>query len=125
MLTHKELKDRALERADVKAAYDALDEEFSLLDAFLKARASVGMTQAEIAERIGTTQSAIARLESGSGKHSPSLATLQKYAHALGCRLELRLVNEMGTRKVKGQARRSSGRTKKQRVGYAGRVYLR
>jgi transcriptional regulator with XRE-family HTH domain len=117
MLTHKELKDRALERADVKAAYDALDEEFSLLDAFLKARASAGMTQAEIAERIGTTQSAIARLESGSGKHSPSLATLQKYAHALGCRLELRLVNEMGTPKVKGQARRSPGRAKKLRAG--------
>jgi transcriptional regulator with XRE-family HTH domain len=117
MLTHKELKDRALERADVKAAYDSLDEEFSLLDAFLKARASIGMTQAEIAERIGTTQSAIARLESGSGKHSPSLATLQKYAHALGCRLELRLVNEMGTRKDKGQAKRSAGRAKKQRVG--------
>lgn len=94
MLTHKELKARALERADVKAAYDRLDEEFAFLDEFLKARAAAGITQAEVAERIGTTQSAIARLESGSGKHSPSLATLQKYAHALGCRLELRLVKD-------------------------------
>lgn len=101
MLTHKELKTRALKRVDVKAEYDQLDEEFALLDEFLKARAAAGITQAEVAARIGTTQSAIARLESGSGKHSPSLATLRKYAHALGCRLELKLVNE--TRKVKGR----------------------
>ncbi len=92
MLTHKELKKRALERSDVHEEYEKLDEEFRLLDEFLKARAAAGITQAELAERIGTTQSAIARLESGKGKHSPSLATLQKYAHALGCRLELRLV---------------------------------
>jgi len=93
MLTHKELKARALERAEVKAEYDKLGEEFQFLDEFLKARAAAGVTQAEVAERIGTTQSAVARLESGGGKHSPSIATLQKYAHALGCRLELRLVN--------------------------------
>ncbi|NTU43105.1 MAG: helix-turn-helix transcriptional regulator [Nitrospirales bacterium] len=94
MLTHKELKARALERTEVKSEYDLLEEEFSFLDEFLKARAAAGITQAEVAERIGTTQSAIARLESGRGKRSPSLATLQKYAHALGCRLELRLVKE-------------------------------
>ncbi len=84
MLTHKELKARALERADVKAEYDRLDEEFAFLDEFLKARAAAGVTQAEVAERIGTTQSAVARLESGRGKHSPSLATLQKYATPSG-----------------------------------------
>jgi len=97
MLTHKELKKRALARTDVKEQYEQLDEEFRLLDEFLKARAAAGITQAEVAERIGTTQSAIARLESGKGKHSPSLATLQKYAHALGCRLELRLVRAKST----------------------------
>jgi transcriptional regulator with XRE-family HTH domain len=97
MLTHKQLKARALKRTDVKAEYDRLDEEFSLLDEFLKARVSAGLTQAELAERIGTTQSAIARLESGRGSHSPSLATLQKYARALGCRLELRLIHAKGT----------------------------
>jgi len=94
MLSHKELKARALERADVKTEYDSLDEEFQFLDEFLKARAAAGVTQAEVAERIGTTQSAVARLESGGGKHSPSIATLRKYAHALGCRLELRLIRE-------------------------------
>lgn len=117
MLTHKELKARALERADVKAEYDQLDEEFQFLDEFLKARATAGVTQAEVAERIGTTQSAVARLESGRGKHSPSIATLQKYAHALGCRLELRLVNEIAAPKGKGRTTRSSGREKKQLVG--------
>jgi transcriptional regulator with XRE-family HTH domain len=99
MFTHKELKARALERADVKTEYDRLDEEFRFLDEFLRARAAAGLTQAEVAERIGTTQSAVARLESGRGKHSPSIATLEKYAHALGCRLELRLVNEMVSEK--------------------------
>jgi transcriptional regulator with XRE-family HTH domain len=92
MLTHKELKARALKRGDVKAEYDRLEEEFAFIDEFLKVRAAIGITQAEVAARIGTTQSAIARLESGVGKHSPSLATLQKYAHALGCRLEMKLI---------------------------------
>lgn len=92
MITHKELKELALKRVDVKMEYDRLDEEFAFLDEFLKARTAAGVTQTEIAERIGTTQSAIARLETGSGKHSPSLSTLRKYAHALNCRLELRLV---------------------------------
>jgi transcriptional regulator with XRE-family HTH domain len=110
MLTHKELKARVLKRADVKSEYDRLDEEFAFLDEFLKARSSAGITQAEVAERIGTTQSAIARLESGSGKHSPSLATLQKYAHALGCRLELRLINEMIHINREGRTMRSTGR---------------
>lgn len=116
MLTHKELKARALERADVKAEYDGLDEEFRFLDEFLKARAAAGVTQAEVAERIGTTQSAVARLESGRGKHSPSIATLEKYAHALGCRLELRLVNEMSSRKSEGKTKRKTERTKKLRA---------
>jgi transcriptional regulator with XRE-family HTH domain len=94
MLTHKELKARALEREDVRAEYDHLEEEFSFLDGFLEARSSAGMSQAEVAEKMGTTQSAIARLESGKGKHSPSLTTLRKYAHALGYRIDLRLVKE-------------------------------
>ncbi|MBI5557075.1 MAG: helix-turn-helix transcriptional regulator [Deltaproteobacteria bacterium] len=117
MLTHKELKARALERADVKAEYDRLGEEFAFLDEFLKARAAAGVTQAEIAERIGTTQSAVARLESGRGKHSPSLATLQKYANALGCRLELRLVKETKARKAEGRTSRSTRTAKKQPAG--------
>ena len=92
MLTHKQLRTKALANAEVKAEYEKLTDEFSLLDEFLKARAAQGLTQAQVAEKIGTTQSAVARMESGSGKHSPSLATLTKYADALGCKLEVRLV---------------------------------
>lgn len=105
MLTHKELKERALARADVKAEYERLNEEFVFLDEFLKARSVAGLTQAEIARRIGTTQSAIARLESGRGKHTPSLATLRKYARAVGYRLEVRLVKERENRKRAGLSR--------------------
>jgi transcriptional regulator with XRE-family HTH domain len=64
------------------------------LDEFLKLRVAAGLTQAEVARRMGTTQSAIARLESGRGKGSPSLATLRNCARALGYRLKFRLANE-------------------------------
>ncbi len=94
MLTHKQLRTKALGTADVKAEFAALSGEFALLDEFLKARAAQGLTQAQVAEKIGTTQSAVARMESGSGKHSPSLATLSRYAEALGCKLEVRLVRK-------------------------------
>ena len=106
MLTHKELKSRALARDDVRAEFDKLEEEFAFLDEFLKARAAAGMSQAEIAERMGTTQSAVARLESGRGKHSPSLATLRKYARALGYRVDLRLVKEKADAEAQGRTSR-------------------
>ena len=92
MLTHKQLRTKALANAEVKAEYEKLADEFAFLDEFLKARAAQGLTQAQVVQRIGTTQSAVARMESGSGRHSPSLATLTKYADALGCKLEIRLV---------------------------------
>jgi transcriptional regulator with XRE-family HTH domain len=57
------------------------------------------LTQAQVAEKIGTSQSAVARMESGSGKHSPSLATLTKYADALGCKLEVRLARRIRSAK--------------------------
>jgi transcriptional regulator with XRE-family HTH domain len=83
---------RAFQRVGVRNAYAQLDEEFAFLDEVLRARTRAGLTQAEVAKRVGTTQSAIARLESGAGKHSPSVATLQRYARALGFRLEIKLV---------------------------------
>src|SRR5215475_1925736 len=74
--------------------YDALAEEFALFDALVSARQQAGLTQAEVAERMGTKTPAVARLEAGGGrqKHSPSLATLRKYAAAVGCRVEIKLV---------------------------------
>lgn len=94
----KRLRARALKRPAVRKAYDALEDEFAFLDEVLKARSAAGLTQAEVARRVGTTQSAIARLESGARKHSPSIATLQRYARALGYRLEIKLVKQSGTR---------------------------
>ena len=111
MLTHKQLRTKALASAGVKVEYEKLADEFSLLDEFLKARAAQGLTQAQVAEKIGTTQSAVARMESGSGKHSPSLATLTKYADALGCKLEVRLVRR--TRPAKSLTARPSATTRK------------
>jgi transcriptional regulator with XRE-family HTH domain len=106
MLTHKKVKFRALARGAVRAEFDKLEEEFAFLDEFLKARAAAGMSQAEIADRMGTTQSAVARLESARGKHSPSLATLRKYARALGYRVDLRLVKEKESAGARGRTSR-------------------
>jgi transcriptional regulator with XRE-family HTH domain len=88
----KRFRARALARPEVRKAYEELGDEFAFLDEVLKARAEAGLTQAEVAARVGTTQSAIARLESAEAKHSPSIATLQKYAKALGYRVQIRLV---------------------------------
>ena len=93
MKTHKELVKKMLKTPGVKAAYDAQADEFALLDELLRARRRAGLTQAEVAERMGTKPPAVARLEAGGGskRHSPSLATLRKYAEAVGCRLEVKL----------------------------------
>jgi len=82
-----------LKKPAVKAAYDAQAEEFALLDELLRARRRAGLTQAEVARRMGTKTPAVARLEAGGGskRHSPSLATLRKYAAGVGCRVEIRL----------------------------------
>lgn len=76
-----------------RAAWEALADEFAALDALLAARRRAGLTQAQVAERMGVKQSALARLESAlqSRTQAPSLATLRKYADALGCRIEIRL----------------------------------
>src|SRR6516162_4319521 len=93
MRTHKQMVKKMLEKPAVKAEYDAQAEEFALLDELLRARRHAGLTQAEVAKRMGTKPPAVARLEAGGGgkRHSPSIATLRKYAHAVGCRLEIRL----------------------------------
>jgi len=69
-------------------------------------------TQAEAAMRIGTTQSAVARLESAESRHSPSIATLQRYAKALGYKVQIRLVKRK--RQASGSKARSSSTTARQ-----------
>jgi len=93
-MKHAELKEKALSRQCVNAEYKSLEPEYTLLRAMLMARQKAGLSQAQIAERMGTKPPAITRLESSltSGKHSPSLATIKKYAEAIGYNLEIRLV---------------------------------
>ncbi|MDR3451260.1 MAG: helix-turn-helix transcriptional regulator [Rhodoferax sp.] len=62
----------------------------------LKARSRAGLTQDAVAERRGTTRSAISRLEFA-GKRAPSLATLKRYAMAVGCELQVRLLPHKAT----------------------------
>jgi DNA-binding XRE family transcriptional regulator len=80
---------RLLANPSIKAAYDALEDEYAALRAILSVRREAGLTQAQVAERMGTTASAVSRLEASlsSEKHSPSFATLRKYAAACGKRL--------------------------------------
>ena len=70
--------------------FDALDEEFALAESFIAARTKAGLTQAQIAERMGTAQSYIARLESG--RTIPSVRTLKRFAEATGTKLRLNFV---------------------------------
>lgn len=85
--------ERGTEDAAFKAAHDALQDEFSALDALLRARKEAGLTQAEVAQRMGIAPSSLARIEAslGSHKHAPSLSTLRKYAQACGKRLTIQL----------------------------------
>lgn len=94
-MTHEQLVTKMLENPDVRVECDRLNrEEFAILDEILAARHSAGLSQAQVAERMGTKAPAIARLESAlaTGKHSPSLNTLRKYAAALGKRVEVHFI---------------------------------
>ena len=88
---HKAFLARAAKRKGFAEAYEALALEYELASQMLKARSRAGLTQDAVAERMGTTKSAVSRLESA-GKHAPSLATLKRYASAVGCELKVRLV---------------------------------
>jgi DNA-binding XRE family transcriptional regulator len=84
----------ARERPDFNAAWEALDEEYAALEALLAARRDAGLTQEALADLMGTTKSAISRLEASfrSDRHSPSFATLKRYANACGKKLVVQLV---------------------------------
>ncbi len=88
---HKVFLAKAKARKGFSEAYEALELEYRVAGQMLKARARAGLTQDAVAERMGTTKSAISRLESA-GKHAPSLETLKRYAQAVGCELQVRLV---------------------------------
>jgi len=92
--THDQVVEKLMGRPGVRAEVESIErEEASLLDALLKARQEAGLSQAQVAERMGTQAPAVARLERSlaTGKHSPSIATLRKYVKACGKSLILRV----------------------------------
>ena len=82
-----ELHGRWLKDPDYKQAYDDLEEEFSLASAMIEARARAGLSQEEVARRMHTKQTVVARLESG--RTMPSTRTLQRFAMATGTKLKI------------------------------------
>lgn len=73
--------------ADYRKAYEDLEEEFALAAAMAEARGRAGLTQEEVARRMQTTQSNVARLEAG--RTQPSTRTLAKFADAVGAKLKI------------------------------------
>lgn len=93
---HNAFLKNARKREGFSKAYNDLEEEYALVREMLSARSKSGLTQEAVAERMGTTKSAVSRLESA-GKHAPSLATLKKYAQAVGCDLKIEFVPKSGS----------------------------
>lgn len=85
-----DLKNRWMSDPRFRKEYAKADAEFAIIEALIRARMKAKLSQTELARRLGTTQSAVARLEGGGV--SPSLSTLRRYAEATGTRLRLELV---------------------------------
>ena len=96
---HKAFLERGSKRDGFREAYDALEVEYALAYEMLAARTRAGLTQEAIAVRMGTTKSAVSRLEAG-GKHAPSVASLKKYAEAVGCTLKIKLIPQRAKRRT-------------------------
>ena len=82
------LKNRALQNEEVRSEYEKLDFEFQLIDSLLTIRKKAGLTQEEVASKMGTKKGNISRLEKGGT--NPSWETLQKYAHACGYEMTMK-----------------------------------
>jgi DNA-binding XRE family transcriptional regulator len=86
----RSVKKKMLADREVRDAYDAMADEFGLARELIAARVRAGLTQEEVAERMGTTQSVIAWLESGA--RLPSVQTLLRFAKATGARPIIKLL---------------------------------
>ena len=84
------LKERALKNPKIKAEYDRLGPIYELVGTMVEARREAGLSQKDVAQRMGTTQSVVARLEGA--HHLPSLDLVTRYAAATGRRVEIRLI---------------------------------
>ena len=90
-LDFDEFLEESLRNPEIKAEYDNLQPEFAVIHAVIEARMRKGVTQEELAEKIGTKQSVISRLESG--RANPSMNFLKKLAHALNSHLEIKFIS--------------------------------
>jgi ribosome-binding protein aMBF1 (putative translation factor) len=88
---HNAFLKKAKKRRGFREAYEALAVEYEVASEMLAARSRAGLTQEAVATRMGTSKSVVSRLESA-GKHAPSIASLKRYAEAVGCKIEIRLI---------------------------------
>ena len=97
--THREMVEVWKRDPAFQTAYEELETEYALLRELLQARQRAGLTQAEVAEKMGTKPPAVTRLETSlsDSRHSPTVATLKRYAQAVGCKLEVHLVPAKGS----------------------------
>jgi predicted transcriptional regulator len=86
------LKRKILKNPEVKREYERLAPAYDIVQTLIDARVRANMTQAEVAKRMGTTQSAVARMESG--KYDPKVTSLRQYAEATGSQIEIKLVSK-------------------------------
>jgi DNA-binding XRE family transcriptional regulator len=91
MQNWNKLKNKLLKDKEVKQAYDDLELEYKFIESLIDMRLAKKITQKELSRRIGTTQSALARFESG--KVNPSLNFLKRLATGIGAKLEINLVS--------------------------------
>ena len=96
---HKAFLAKAAKRCGFRQSYEALEVEYALAREMLAARARAGLTQEAVAASMGTTKSAVSRLEAAN-RHVPSVAALKKYAEAVGCRLKIELVPRPAKRRA-------------------------
>ena len=98
MKSLKDVKAELLANPAVRQAYDAKAPEFELARELIAARMKAGLTQGDVAARMGTTQSVVARIESGRG--TPSMRTVQRFASAVGARAVLRIESQAARTKA-------------------------
>jgi ribosome-binding protein aMBF1 (putative translation factor) len=94
MTSLAKLRQKLLTDPEVKAEYERLGPIFAVVGEMIEARQAAGLTQTEIATRMGTSQSVVARLENG--HHMPTFEMIDRYAAAIGRRLDVRLLPNIG-----------------------------
>jgi predicted transcriptional regulator len=94
MIKLSELKKEWLQNPDIEQQYKELEPEFEMAREFIRARITSNMTQSDVAKKMKTTQSAIARLESG--KAVPTMKTVERFAKAVGMNFKFHFVAAQG-----------------------------